>query len=85
MGDGEAKTRALGFLAGFTKAIEGFEDALLFGGRDAWPIVAHFDANAATGQVRAEFDAAAFWSELDSVAEEVHQHLLEPDGIGADD
>src|SRR6266481_1332513 len=85
MSDGKAKARALGFLAGFVKAIEGFEDALLFGGRDARPIVAHFDANASAGQVRSDFDVAAFWSELDSVAEQVHQHLLDPDGIGAHD
>src|SRR6267143_3506970 len=78
MSDCEAKTRAFGFLTGFAKAIEGFEDALLFGGRNAGPIVAYFDANAAAGQVRAEFDAAVLWGELDSVAEEVHQHLLEP-------
>jgi len=60
MGDGKAEAGTLGFLAQFMKAIEGFEDALLFGGRDAWPVVAHFDANAAAGQVRAEFDAATF-------------------------
>src|SRR5260370_16377210 len=45
MSDGKAKARALGFLAGFMKTIEGFEDALLFGGRDARPTVTPFAPN----------------------------------------
>src|SRR5258708_35306158 len=59
MSDGKAKARALGFLAGFMKTIDGSEDPLQFGGRDATPTGACSDANAAAGHVRCDVDGAA--------------------------
>src|SRR5262245_55197542 len=53
-------------------------------GRDALPIVADGDTYAAAGRHGAYLDAAARWSELDAVVEQVPENLLNASGVGGD-
>ena len=65
-------------------ALEGREQALLLGGREAGAAVVHEDAHALAFGAAVQGQLTAGLVELDGVAQQVEQHLLEAHGVDHD-
>ena len=84
LGDGQAQARTFCGLTGLRETVEGVKDALLLLGGNSRPGIAHLHSDLAVRLVSYQFDAAACGREFDGVANQVHEHLLESRGVGAD-
>src|SRR5712692_9467142 len=81
--DGKSQAGTFRGAACLRQAIERFEDPPLFFGGNSRAIVAHFQLDLAPHLTRNQFDSARFGSELDRIADQIHEDLLESSCVGA--
>jgi len=75
--DGKSQAGAFRGAACLRQAIERFEDPPLFFGGNSRAIVTHFQLDLAPHLTCNQFDSASFGSELDRIADQIHEDLLE--------
>src|SRR5207302_7549501 len=83
-GDSQAQARTFRGLTGLRETVEGVKDTLLLFGGNSRPGIVHLPSALAVRLVSYQFAAAACGREFDGVATQVHEHLLESRGVGAD-
>src|SRR5580658_7554950 len=81
--DGQSQARAFSHaLGGGAGLVEAFENGLLLFSGDSDSRIAHHDAHRSLHHRRFDPDASARWRELDGIAEQVVEDLLEAQAIG---
>src|SRR5712692_10118693 len=81
-GDREAEPRPKPRMG--VKALERFEDPLLQLRRDPGSVVADPEYHRGRLRLNLDGDNAPFWAVPHSVGQQVHEDLLEPNGVGAE-
>src|ERR1700693_3503819 len=80
--DGKSQAGAFRGAARLRQAIERFEDPLLFFGGNSRAIVTHFQSDLPSHLTRDQFDSASFGSELNRIADQIHEDLPESSRVG---